>query len=134
MTNGIAFFRAPDAMNMKAAPGTTFVLNTGGTIGGFAGLIFIPQYAFLRLRAMTGPALTTSPGVRVGTNGTHDNVCPIFIPPTTVVVTQVGSVPLKSPLLAPLIDGNDLILEITQSAVGPTTMTADIIVGGLLLG
>ncbi len=127
-------FRGPDAMDMKSPPGTQFTLNPGGAIGSYSGLRYIPQACYLFLRSMTGPALTTSPGLRLGTNVNHNNLCPIFIPPTSLVVNQVGVMPFASPLIAPPIDGADLILELTQSAVGPTTMLADILLVGILVG
>jgi hypothetical protein len=122
-----------DGFDLKAAPGTTFVLSA--TLqAALVGRRFIPQFCYLHLRTMTGAALTTSPGLRIGTNGTHDNVCPIFIPPTSVVIGQIGAFPLKAPLIAPPIDTTDLILELTQTAVGPTAMTADILLTGILVG
>jgi hypothetical protein len=127
---GQAIFRS-DGIDMLAAPGTTFQIVQHAL---FAGLRFIPQFAYVHLRAMTGGALTTSPGLRVGTNGAHNNVCPIFIPPTTIVVGQIGSMPMATPLVAPPIDTTDLILELTQSAIGPSTMTADILISGILVG
>jgi hypothetical protein len=127
-------FRA-DGVDMKAAPGTLVNLsaNVRAQIASLAGR-FIPQFCYLGLRTLTGGALTTSPGLRVGTNATHDNVCPIFIPPTSLVIGQIGSFPLKVPLIAPPLDTTDLFLELTQTAVGPSTMTADILLIGLLVG
>lgn len=126
-------FRGPDAMDMKSAPGTLFTI-VPGTVGMFIGQRFIPQFCYLFLRAMSGGALTTSPGLRLGTNVNHNNLCPIFIPPTSLVVNQIGTMPFASPLLAPVIDGSDLILELTQAAVGPTVMLADILLVGILVG
>jgi hypothetical protein len=123
-------FRGPDAMDMKSAPGTLWAV---GTFLG-SGMRFIPQFAYLFLRAMSGGALTTSPGLRMGTNATHNNLCPIFIPPTSLVINQIGTMPFASPLIAPLIDSVDLVLELTQAAVGPAVMTADILLVGLLVG
>jgi hypothetical protein len=124
-----------DGMDMKAAPGATFVLLTA-IPPVFAGYVvrFIPQSCYMHLRTMAGGALTTSPGVRVGTNANHNNVCPIWIPPTSLVVGQIGIMPLAVPLIAPPIDTTDLVLELTQTAVGPATMTADILLVGLLVG
>jgi hypothetical protein len=122
-----------DGADMKSAPNTQIIISTA-LPAEFAGCRFIPQNAYVHLRAMSGGALTTSPGLRVGTNGTHDNVCPIFIPPTSLFVGQIGTFPLKVPLVAPPVDTTDLILEITQSAVGPTVMLADVLLVGLLVG
>lgn len=119
-----------EGIDLKSAPGTLSNLSSTR----FVGMRFIPQFAYVHLRTMPGPALTTSPGIRIGTNGTHNNVCPNFIPPTTIVVGQIGAIALASPLIAPPVDTTDLILEITQSAVGPTTMTGDVLVTGILIG
>jgi hypothetical protein len=131
---GVVPFRGPDAMDMKSAPGTLFTLTPGATIGLYAGQRYIPQACYLFLRAMSGGALTTSPGLRLGTNANHNNLCPIWIPPTSLVVNQIGSMPFAAPLIAPPIDGSDLILELTQAAGGPAIMTADILLVGLLVG
>lgn len=128
---GAAYFRGPDAMNMLSPAGTLFTLSA--TPVGGSNFRFLPQNCYLFLRAMSGGALTTSPGLRLGTNATHNNLCPIFIPPTSIVVNQIGSMPFASPLIAPSIDTADLILELTQPAVGPTVMTADIILAGILV-
>lgn len=126
-------FRSPDAgMNMLAAPNTLFTL-APGTIQAFLGKRFIPKTCDLYLRSMTGPALTTSPSLRLGTNGGHTNVCPLFTPPLTIAATQIGAMPFAVPLFAPAIDGSDLILELVSPAVGPTTMLADILLVGYLV-
>jgi len=132
MMNGTAFFRGPDAMDMKSAPGTLFTMSAAGLV--IPGTRFIPQAAYIFCRALSGGALTTSPGLRMGTNASHNNLCPIFIPPTSIVVNQVGTMPFASPLMAPVIQSVDLFLEVTQSAVGPTIMTADVLLVGLLVG
>jgi hypothetical protein len=93
----------------------------------------LPLFAFVHFRNITG-AITTSPSIRIGTNGTHDNLCPIFTPSTSVATGQVLPIPLASPLIAPAITVSDIVLELQASAVGPTTMIADIILVGLLLG
>ncbi len=128
---GFVAWRGPDAMDMKSPPGTLFAMTTAANM--LPGTRFVPQACYLFLRAMTGGALTTSPGLRLGTNGAHNNLCPLFIPPTSIVVNQIGTMPFVTPLLAPQIDGLDLVLELTQSAVGPATMTADILLVGLLV-
>lgn len=129
---GQVFFRGPDAMDMKQPPGTVFALSTAAIV--LPGIRFVPQACYLFLRAMSGGALTTSPGLRLGTNANHNNLCPIFIPPTSIVVNQIGSMPFATPLMAPPIETTDLFLELTQSAVGPTIMTADILLTGILVG
>lgn len=131
-SQGTIVFRC-DGMNLKAAPGTLFVL-AEGTLGLYAGLRFIPQFCYMHLRALSGGALTTGPRMRVGTNANHDNVCPIFTGPLGLLLNQIGSVPLAAPILAPPIDTTDLVFEITQSAVGPAIMAADILLAGLLVG
>lgn len=120
------------AVSMKSAPGTTFQLSQAHAQ--YAPERFIPQFCYVRLRSMTGPALTTSPTIRIGTNASHNNICPAFTPPTSVQVDTIGSMPLAAPLSAPPIDVSDIILEITQSAVGPTTMLADVLLTGILVG
>lgn len=131
-TNGLGIFRNPDPLDMKAAPGTTFPLSVVGAT--LPGTRFLPQAAYIFLRSMSGGALTTSPGIRLGTNGAHNNLCPIFIPPTNLVINQIGTMPFATPLIAPLIDTVDLFGELTQAAVGPTIMLADIVIAGLLIG
>lgn len=131
-TSIIVFFRA-DGVSLLGAPGGQLVLAAAAG-GAYAGRRFIPQHAYICLRAMSGGALTTSPGFRIGTNVNHNNVAPIYIPPTSIVVGAIGEMPLTSPLVAPPIDTADLIAELTQSAVGPTVMTADLLLEGLLVG
>jgi hypothetical protein len=128
---GQVYFRGPDAMNMLSPPGTLFTLSPAPV--GASNYRFVPQSCYIFLRAMSGGALTTSPGLRLGTNASHNNLCPIFIPPTSIVVNQIGTLPFATPLLAPTLDSADLILELTQSAVGPTIMTADIVLAGILV-
>jgi hypothetical protein len=128
---GQVVFRGPDAMDMKSPPGTLFAMSSASVV--LPGTRFIPQFCYLFLRAMSGGALTTSPGLRLGTNANHNNLCPIFIPPTSIVVNQIGTMPFVAVLLAPAIETLDLFLELTQSAVGPATMTADILLTGILV-
>lgn len=132
MINGDGIFRA-DGINCLLTPGSLFTVNLAMAGIAFGGLRFIPQFAYMHLRTMTG-TLTTSPTFRVGTNATHNNIAPAFTPPTTIVVGQIGAMPLTSPLIAPPITINDIILELTASAVGPSVLTADIILTGLLVG
>jgi len=129
---GIIPVRA-DNVNLKAAPGTLSAMQIV-SLGAAFGLRFLPLGAFVHLRTMSGGALTTSPGIRIGTNGTHNDVCPAVIPPTSIVVNQINSLPLASPLQAPPISSADIFVEITQSAIGPTTMTADFVVYGIIIG
>ncbi len=120
------------SVSMKSAPGTTIVLGASGAQ--YTNQRFIPQFCYTRVRSMTGGALTTSPTIRIGTNGTHDNICPAFTPSTSVQVDMIGAVPFAAPLSAPAIDTSNIVLEITQSAVGPTTMLADILLIGIVVG
>ena len=131
MTFGQTAFSA-FSVSMKSAPGTTFVLCPASAQ--FSSHRFLPQFCYIRLRSMTGSALSTSPTMRVGTNGTHDNICPAFTPPTSIAVEAIGSMPLTSPLSAPPVDTSSIVFEITASAVGPTTMLADVLLTGILIG
>jgi hypothetical protein len=131
--NSRIVFRNEAPMDMKGAPGTQVILLAAGALAALGGR-FIPQFCYLYLRSMSGGALTTSPGLRVGTNAAHNNVAPQFIPATTIVVGQIGAMPLASPMIAPPLDTADLILELTQAAIGPSAMTADILLEGLLVG
>ncbi len=120
-------------INLKAAPGTLSIVQPR-CVFSLATPRFIPLFAFVHLRTMTGGALTTSPGIRLGTNANHNDVCPQFIPSTSIAVGQIGSIPLTSPLQAPPISTNDIFVEITQSAIGPTSMTADVLLIGIIVG
>lgn len=125
-----------DSVNLKASPGTLTPLLVGGAAAGNGafGIRFLPLFAFVHLRTMTGGALTTGPGIRIGTNANHNDVCPAVTAPTSVTVGQIVSLALASPLQAPPIATNDIIVEITQSAVGPTSMTGDFLIFGLIVG
>ncbi len=131
MTSGQGTFSL-FSVSMKVAPGTVFVLGKAGAQ--YQNQRFIPQFPYIRLRSMTGAALTTSPTIKIVTNANHDNICPAFTPSTSVQVETLGLLPLASPLSAPPIDVSDIVLEVTASAVGPTTMLVDVLLLGQLVG
>ena len=131
--SGLAVFPV-EGFSCKAAPGTTFAICPAASLGVFIGKRFLPLFCFLHLRTMTGGALTTSPGVRIGTNAAHNNVAPLFTPGTGIAVGVIGAMPLASPMVAPALDSADILLELFAAAVGPTTMTADAYLVGLVVG
>lgn len=132
MITSTPIFRA-EGFSCLAAPGTLFTLNLSSVLTSFGTLRFIPQHAYLHLRSLTG-TIVTSPGVRIGTNVSHNDIAGQFIPAITVVLGQIGEMPLTSPLIAPPVTTSNIILEITQSAVGPSVMTADVLLTGILIG
>jgi hypothetical protein len=131
MTTGLATF-VVDSANLMAAPGTTFALSPNPPIA--TNLRFVPLFVHVHLRTMTGPALTTAPAIKIGTNAAHNNVAPLFSPPLGVAVNAIASIPLASPLAAPQIGTAAMLVELATAAVGPTAMTGDVMVTGLLIG
>lgn len=131
MINGHAIYRC-DGFNLRAAPGTLFTL-VDPAFAAFAAQRFIPLNCFAHLRTMSGGALATAPAFRIGTNASHNDLCPIFSPPLGVNVGVIGAVPFTSPLVSPSTDVA-VILELTTAAVGPTVMTADVLIYGLIVG
>lgn len=131
MTTGLGIL-VVENVNLKAAPGTTFALTPNPPIA--TNLRFLPLFVHVHLRTMTGPALTTAPTIRIGTNAAHNNIAPLFTPPLGVNVNAIASIPLASPLAAPMLGVASALLELTVAGVGPTTMTGDVIVTGLQIG
>lgn len=131
MTTGLGILVA-ESVNLKAAPGTTVALTPDPPV--VTSLRFLPLFVHVHLRTMTGPALTTAPSIKIGTNAGHTNVAPLFTPPLGVNVNAIASIPLASPLAAPQVGTATMFLEVAAAAVGPTTMTGDVIVTGLWIG
>lgn len=127
---GLAMYRL-DGISFLSAPGTLFTIITAGE--GIPGQRFLPQNCYMVPRTMTGGALNTAPSMRVGSNVNHDNVAPVFTPATSITVGRILTIPLASPLSAPPINSSSVIFEITASAVGPTTMTGDVLLVGLMV-
>ena len=97
-------------------------------------LLFLPQFCYVSLRTLVGPALTTAPKIRAGSNAAHNDVAPIFTVPLGASVGVVANLPLVTfPMSPPHVSLADIFLEVTQAAIGPTAMTGDIVIQGLLV-
>lgn len=126
-----ALYRLAAPVSLLSPAGTLFPLvpaNSSQTDGRF-----IPQFCYVHLRSRTGTA-TTGATIRVGTNATHDNVAPSFTAPPGAAVGVIASLALASPLKAPLIETTAILLELVSPAIGPSEMTGDIVIEGILIG
>ena len=95
----------------------------------------LPQYVYVVLRTLTGPALTTSPKFRIGANGTHDNVAPIFTVPLAVQVGIFAAIPIVGFPFTPVnLRAGPVVLEVTQAGVGPTACAGDVVLVGMQVG
>jgi hypothetical protein len=95
------------------------------------GVRFLPINAFVHLRTMTGPVLTTAPAFKIGTNAAHTNVAPLFTVPLAVAVDATAPLPLATSIKPP--QGVDVVLEVATAGVGPTVMVGDLVMLGILL-
>ena len=94
-------------------------------------LNFLPQFVYVVCRTLTGSALTVSPKIRIGSNGTHDNVAPLFTVPLGVQVNVFAQMALVSFPMTPVnLRAGPVSLEVQQAGVGPTTMTGDCFIVG----
>jgi hypothetical protein len=118
-----------DSVSLLAA-GTVVLVPTGPEN---VGKRFLPQFVYACIRTKVGPAMTTSPTIRVGSDAGHANIAPNFTPPLAVAVGSIASLPLAVPLKAPPIDA-DLVLEIVTGAIGPSELTGDIVLVGVMIG
>ena len=93
---------------------------------------FIPLGAMLHVTTKSG-TLTTGPIVRLGTNGTHDNVSPLLTVANTVVSDTAVNIPLVAALAA-VGNGTAVSVEIQTAATGVTLVLAGSVhVWGLLV-
>jgi len=106
------------------------LLATGQTIivPARAGFRFIPRAARFRLRILTGVQVIV-PIVRLGANGTFDNIAPLLTTAVTVV-DQVQLVPLVAALTAVDVGTNAIKVDVQTAGTGATAMTADIFLDG----
>lgn len=96
-----------------------------------AAKFFVPAgTAYARVRALTG-VLAVAPILRIGNNGTHDNLCALATL-TGAVVGQVFTIPLIITPLALDIGTNPISVEI-QTPATATTMTIDVFFDGVVL-
>lgn len=113
------------------ATGTTVLVQQ--QIGAEPGeLVFLPQFCYVVLRTKTGGALTTSPKIRVGANGTHDDVAPLYTVPLGANVNVFALLPLVAFPFTPVdLRASSVFLEVQQAGIGPTACTGDILIVGI---
>jgi hypothetical protein len=118
-------------INLLAAPGTLFQLVDQEAPLDPADLNLFPQFVYAVMRTRTGGALSVSPKFRIGGNVTHDDVCPIFTVPLATPIGIFAQVALVAfPLVPVNLRAVPVFVEITQSGVGPTTCTGDLLLVG----
>jgi hypothetical protein len=95
-------------------------------------LVF-PQFAYAVLRSKVG-AVTTAARIRIGGNATHDDVMPLFIVPAGAQVGGYAMPPLVvSPYVPPNLRAGSLSFEVERAAIGPSQLTGDILIVGMLV-
>ena len=97
-------------------------------------LVFLPQFCYVVLRTKTGPAMTVSPRIRVGANGTHDDVAPLYTVPLGANVNVFALLPLVAFPFTPVdLRAAPVLLEVQQAGVGPTALAGDILITGIMV-
>lgn len=112
------------AINLKAT-GQTLV------IPALAGRKFVPIQAILHLTNVNAYAVTAAV-VRLGNNGTFDNVCPLFTVALANVTDNTPTVPLVGTVKAIDIGATGISLDV-QTAGAATTLTGTIHLMGILV-
>jgi hypothetical protein len=103
--------------------------------GEAAELNLLPQFIYVVMRTLTGPALSVSPKFRIGANGTHDDVAPIFTVPLGVQLNVFALLPLVAFPFTPVnLKNVSVLMEVTQAGVGPTACSGDVLLVGLQVG
>lgn len=96
--------------------------------------LFFPLFAYAVLRTKVGGAVTLAARIRVGGNGSHDDVMPLFVVPAGA---QVGAFAMPTlvaqPFVPPDLRAGPISFEIERAAVGPTELTGDIMVVGTMV-
>jgi hypothetical protein len=99
---------------------------------GSADANMFPMFCYVVMRTRTGGALTTSPKFRIGGNGTHDDVAPIFTVPLATPLNVFQLLPLVAFPFTPVnLRTTPVVFEMTQAGIGPTACTGDVMLVGL---
>jgi hypothetical protein len=97
------------------------------------GMLFVPQFCYAVLRSKVG-AVTTTARIRIGGNGAHDNVIPLYTIPAGAGVDAFAMPPLvASPYTPWNLRAGPILVEVERAAIGPTTYTGDIMIAGILV-
>jgi hypothetical protein len=116
------------------ATGTTVLLPTYAPGPGELEALFFPLFAYAVLRSKVGGAVTTTARVRVGSNGTHDDVMPLFVVPAGAQVGAFAMPPLVAqPFVPPNLRAGPISFEIERAAIGPSELTGDILLIGMVV-
>ncbi len=107
-------------VDLKAAASTLVVPVYTGITWVTRAIIVVPR---------TVTAFTVAAVVRVGNNGTHDNVAPLFAVPNTTVANQIVTVPLVAVPLAIDVGTTGISFEV-QTGATATTLLADVFIEG----
>lgn len=95
---------------------------------------FFPQFSYAVLRSKVGPAVTTTARIRMGGNGTHDNVMPLF---TIAAGAAVGGYSMPPFVAEPYVPHDlrtgPIYFEVERGAIGPTELTGDIMIVGTMV-
>jgi hypothetical protein len=95
----------------------------------------LPQYCYVVMRTKVGAAMTTSPKIRMGSNGTHDDVAPLFTVPLATLVNVFALLPLVPFPFTPVnLRSVPVMFEVQQAGIGPTSCTGDVVLVGMKVG
>lgn len=121
-------------LNLLAVGPQTLILQAS-SLGQVGELNLLTQYIYVVCRTLTGPALTVSPKFRIGVNGAHDDVAPVFTVPLAVQVGIFTLLPIVTFPMAPVnLRAGPVVIEVTQAGIGPTACAGDVVLVGLQVG
>jgi len=93
---------------------------------------FIPITAHIRVATASG-ALTTPAVVRIGNDGTFSNIAASTTLTGMDTANEVAVLTMATPATAVSVNSAGLSIDVTTAAVGPTTLTVDVYVRGILI-
>lgn len=118
-----SFVRVVTGINLLATGQTTVVPTfTGGS--------FVTIAAFVEVATKTG-AVVVAPIIRIGNNGTFDNLAPLFTIPGATAARVVLPMTLASPSSSLDIGTNAIKIDVQTAGTGAAVLTANIYILGI---